>query len=227
MLAEVRENIKPASRPKWFLDNVMPYAGALDIIRSASYQSTGDTSINGLLRWLARIDNVDWVPPALVIVSAWQASPDELERGLSALERLASVLMVGRADVDERINRYAGLLELLITGKDIDAACKAMTPSADDLQRARGIVDGNLYLNARVRSYVLLPARRGARREQDAEPAGEPHSGARAARRRRQGASGSPGGRTRRFGRSGLIGSAICSCSPAARTRRRKTSSSS
>jgi hypothetical protein len=54
----------------------------------------GDASkINGLLRWLERIDNVDWVPPALVIVSAWQASPDELERALSGLERLASLLI--------------------------------------------------------------------------------------------------------------------------------------
>ncbi|WP_437303791.1 DUF262 domain-containing protein [Sorangium sp. So ce388] len=158
VLAEVRELIKPASRPKWFLDEVIfPYADALDVIRGKSYQSMGDAStINGLLRWLERIDNVDWVPPALVIVSAWQASPDELGRALAALERLASLLMVGRADVNERIHRYARLLEVLSAGKDIEAACKAMDPTADDRLRARSMVDGDLYLNSRVRTYVLL-----------------------------------------------------------------------
>jgi len=158
VLAEVRDLIKPASRPKWFLDDVIfPYADALDVIRTASYQSTGDASkVNGLLRWLDRIDNVDWVPPALVIVSTWQAAPDELERALLALERLASLLMVGRADVNDRINRYAGVLQTLTAGKDIEATCTAMAPTADDLRRAREIVDGELYLNAKVRAYVLL-----------------------------------------------------------------------
>lgn len=158
VLAEVRENIKPASRPKWFLDEVIfPYADALDVIRSASYQSPGDaTNINGLLRWLERIDNVDWVPPALVIVSTWQGAPDELERALSGLERLASLLMVGRADVNERINRYAALLAVFTASKDIEAACTAMAPTADELRRARELANGDLYLNTRVRAYVLL-----------------------------------------------------------------------
>lgn len=158
VLAEVREIIKPASRPKWFLDEVIfPYAAALDVIRTASYQSTKDASkINGLLRWLERIDNIDWVPAALVIVSKWQGTPDELERALLALERLASLLMVGRADVNERINRYANLLQVLTTSNDIEAACTAMAPTADDLRRAREIVGGDLYLNAKVRAYVLL-----------------------------------------------------------------------
>jgi hypothetical protein len=159
VLAEVRESLTPGSRPKWFVDDVIvPYAGALEVIRSASYQSTGDAArINGLFRWLERIDNIDWVPPALVIVSRWQAAPDALERVLAVLERLASVLMVGRFDVNERASRYANILAILEKcAYDTGQACHALEPTDEERRRALEIAEGELYLNAKVRAYVLV-----------------------------------------------------------------------
>jgi hypothetical protein len=67
VLAELRTFVKPATRPKQLIDDVLvPYSGALGTIREASYQSAEDaTGINGLFRWLSRIDNRDWEPVAM------------------------------------------------------------------------------------------------------------------------------------------------------------------
>ncbi len=159
VLAELREHVKPATKPKWFVDDVLvPYAGALETIRAANYESTADAAkVNGLLRWLERVDNRDWEPTAIVLVSRYEASVANLTQALAALERLAGVLMVARADINERINRYAAILELL-EKKDtpIDSLCAAIAPTEAERTQAFTIVDGELYENPKVRGYVLL-----------------------------------------------------------------------
>ena len=64
------------------------------------------------VRSLGRIDNKDWMPPALLRL--WhRQSGDAAEVGafLIGLERLAYYLFVTRANVNERISRYAGVLK--------------------------------------------------------------------------------------------------------------------
>jgi hypothetical protein len=65
--------------------------------------------------------------------------------------------MVARADVNERINRYAPILELLSSpGASSDAVVVALAPTETERARAAAVVNGPLYENAKVRSYVLL-----------------------------------------------------------------------
>lgn len=158
VLVEVRDYIQPSKKPKWFVDDVlMPYAEALDVVVNASYASTTDANrVNGTLKWLARIDNIDWIPVALTLVTRWQAAQAKLESALTALERLASVLMVGRADVNERLNRYASLLPLLEGTSDPGPFVQAAAPTSAELTRARAVADGELYLNKKVVGYVLV-----------------------------------------------------------------------
>lgn len=159
VLTEVRDTIQPSKSPKWFVDDVLvPNARALDVIAGASYQSMGGAQrVNGTLKWLGRIDNIDWIPVALVVVTRWQASQAKLESALSALERLASVLMVGRADVNERLSRYSALFPILDKcGDDAQPFVQAATPTAVELAAARAVADGDLYLNKRVVAYVLV-----------------------------------------------------------------------
>ena len=49
-----------------FIDNVLePYSDAYNIIQKAIYTSTENAEkVNNILRWLNRIDNSDWLPPA-------------------------------------------------------------------------------------------------------------------------------------------------------------------
>jgi hypothetical protein len=65
--------------------------------------------------------------------------------------------MVARADVNERINRYAPILKGLAENALRPEGVIAMLAPADaERQRAIAIVDGPLYENPKVRAYVLL-----------------------------------------------------------------------
>jgi hypothetical protein len=159
VLSELRKFVEPASRPKWFVDDVVvPYASALQTIRAASYQSTEDArTVNGLLRWLERVDNRDWEPTAILLMSRYDGAPDKLVLVLAALERLAGALMVARADVNERMSRYATILELLSkTDAAAETVAASIAPTATEWDRAATIVAGPLYENAKIRAYVLL-----------------------------------------------------------------------
>ena len=51
-------------------DVLVPYAEAFDVIVNCDYKSDSHAAkINDLLRWLSRLDNSDWVPPAILWVS--------------------------------------------------------------------------------------------------------------------------------------------------------------
>ncbi|MFA5130647.1 MAG: DUF262 domain-containing protein [Patescibacteria group bacterium] len=91
ILKEIREQVKPNSSPEIFIDKeLIPYADALEIVKDNSYVSTnGAENINMYLRWLNRVDNFDWIPPALVAIAKHQNAPEWLEDFFRQLERLA------------------------------------------------------------------------------------------------------------------------------------------
>ncbi|MFO0887708.1 MAG: hypothetical protein U0790_01030 [Isosphaeraceae bacterium] len=65
------------------------------MIRTASYESTeGAERVNGLLTWLNRIDNFDWIPPSLAFLARYKNQPKLLHRFLADLERLSTCMMV-------------------------------------------------------------------------------------------------------------------------------------
>ena len=87
----------------------------------------------------------------------WKTDAKALGQLVVALDRLASVLMVGRADVNERIERYGGILAVLeAKASSIASVIAAMAPTADEGRAALEIIDGDLYNNKKVRQYVLL-----------------------------------------------------------------------
>jgi len=60
---------------------LVPFADALAILNTAGYESTeAAEQVNGLLRWLIRIDNTDWVPPALLYLAKHTNDPNALKR---------------------------------------------------------------------------------------------------------------------------------------------------
>lgn len=158
ILSELRDQVRPQNEPIKFIDEaIVPYAEAFAIAKNASYSSTEDpTRVNRALRWLGRIDNVDWVPVALEIVRRWSGNAMALRESLEALERLAAVLMVGRANVNERIERYSQVLTTLETNADVAPVTAAMVPVADEKRAALDVIEGDLYRNPKVRAFVLL-----------------------------------------------------------------------
>jgi len=95
------------------IDEIVEYAKVYDIIRNASYQfSSGAEQINAKLTWLNKIDNKDWVPPALRYMSI-NNDPQELNHFFADLERLAAGLMILRRNVNKRIERYGHVLDAI------------------------------------------------------------------------------------------------------------------
>ena len=99
---EIRERVKPKENPIDFIDNQLLKLGeALQIIESCAYESAvNPDEVNQYLRWLNRIDNFDWLPPALLYYSKHSNDEPKLVSFFKGLERLAASMMIRRADVN-------------------------------------------------------------------------------------------------------------------------------
>ena len=156
ILKEVREYVLKEYAPKDFIDKVVvPYTTAFDVIRTASYQSMNDAAeINTLLRWLLRIDNFDWIPPALLGYTQLHNTPSAWLRFLKDLERLAASLMIRRANINVRIERYAKLLNAMENGEDLYLETSPLQLPAEDIRETVGKLNSDVY-NTGPRVYIL------------------------------------------------------------------------
>ena len=157
-LNEFRKHIQPQKEPQKFIDEVLkPYSDSLEIIKTATYQSDkGAEAVNSLFRWLNQIDNFDWVPPAILYLSQNRHSPDKLKQFFIDLERLAAGLMISRADVNDRIERYGRLLATLEEKANLYATDSPLQLTPDEASQIMKTLNGDLYLIKRIRQYVLL-----------------------------------------------------------------------
>jgi uncharacterized protein DUF1524 len=106
------------------------------------------------VRSLARIDNKDWVPPALLRL--WNRKPGENEEVadfLIQLERLAYFLFVSRRGVNERIARFAAVMDEF----EPRGGAQAKGLSLTEIEQAEFIseLDGPIYLRGRVCKPLL------------------------------------------------------------------------
>jgi hypothetical protein len=157
-LNEFRKYIQPQREPEKFIDTVLkPYSDALEIIRKGTYESDkGAEAVNTLFRWINQIDNFDWVPPAISYLSQNRHSPEKLKQFFTDLERLAAGLMISRADINTRIDRYGKLLAAIEKGDDLYASQSPLQLSSEEINTILKTLDGDLYLIKRIRQYVLL-----------------------------------------------------------------------
>lgn len=157
VLQEIRDHA-PIKHPKTFIDEILqPMGEAFDQIKNASYESTtrADT-INRLLTYLKRIDNFDWQPPAILYLMRNGNNPQEIERFFQDLERLASGMMIIRADVNYRLERYGRLLTAIEDGKDLYADDSPLQLTTVEQITAFAILDGGIYDFVKIRLPVLL-----------------------------------------------------------------------
>jgi uncharacterized protein with ParB-like and HNH nuclease domain len=157
-LKEFIEDILPQIQPYKFIDEVLkPYSHALEIINTANYRGDKDAeTINSLLKWLNQIDNFDWIPPAILYFSKNSHTPEKLKQFFTDLERLAAGLMILRADINDRIGRYAKLLDAIEKNLDLYALESPLQLTTNEINRIIKTLDQDLYLIKRIRQYVLL-----------------------------------------------------------------------
>jgi len=158
VLKEVREHVKPSETPIHFIDKVLcPAAKAYADIQDCCYASSQHAdAINTYFKYLNRIDNADWLPPAIAYLSKPRQQPDQLLTFFKDLDRLASGLMIRRADINERIRRYSILLTWIEEDKDLSQPGSPLHLTADECQAIIQRLNGPLYLETKIRLYVLL-----------------------------------------------------------------------
>jgi len=158
ILEEVRRYVNPYIDPQKFLDQVLlPMADSMyDVLMENYESSTKAEEINNYFLLLQRVDNFDWVPPLVLYMSKYRDNSEKLLRFLIDLERLAMGLMIKRANINERIERYARLLTEIEGGNDLFDNKSPLQLSKEECTNILNTLDGKLYLITKLRLPVLL-----------------------------------------------------------------------
>lgn len=160
ILKEFREFvIKKVGNAKTLINDVLiPFADAFATIQTASYESTaGAEQVNQMLKWLGRIDNTDWIPPAILYFARNKSDSKALHRFFSDLERLAAFLMVCRYGINERIERYGRLIDAIERDADLYADDSPLQLSEAECRLFVKELNGDIYRQVpKRRLYILL-----------------------------------------------------------------------
>jgi Protein of unknown function DUF262/Protein of unknown function (DUF1524) len=157
LVKEFREYVKPLAAPKEFIDSTLsPYAESFEVIINRRFLAARRAEeVNLWLLRLQRLDNADWLPPAIRFLSDYKDRPDEVAEFLRQLERLAYALFITRADVNVRNRRYALIFEAMSSSAPA-ALMSTLALSEAEKKSVLTELDGPLYENPRTRLPVLL-----------------------------------------------------------------------
>jgi hypothetical protein len=139
-------------------DILVPYAEAYDIVTNSTYESSQDASgVNNMLKWLRRIDNLDWIPPAMLFMRLHRREVETLERFYRSLERLAASLFIRRTGINDRIERYAKVIQAIEGDEDLWAKGSPLMLTETAKRDTLNALDGDIYeVHKPVRTYVML-----------------------------------------------------------------------
>ncbi|WP_292115130.1 DUF262 domain-containing HNH endonuclease family protein [Mesorhizobium sp.] len=141
-----------------FIKNVLePGADAYGILNDpAEVRQLFGQEASRAVKSLHRIDNKDWVAPALLRL--WRRQQGEgpaVARFLIDLERLAYFLFVTRADANERMTRYANVMDEFDPRQERTAPDVGMQLTEAEKADFRTGLDGPLYRKSRVCRPIL------------------------------------------------------------------------
>lgn len=112
LLEEFREYVVRGTKPEELIDQVLtPYAEAYVILKNSEYMASSRADeVNNYLYWLNKIDNYDWMPPAIKFFAEHLHDSEYILWFVKKLERLASFLHVTAQDVNHRMDRYKWII---------------------------------------------------------------------------------------------------------------------
>jgi hypothetical protein len=160
LLKEFREHVVKQTTSISLIDDViLPMASVYEELTDANYASPEHAEqVNECLKWLNRLEFNDWVPPALAFSVRHRNRPEKMESFFRDLERLAYSILVTRAGINERIERFSQLTQAIENSADVGVEGSPLQLSAGEQFETYGALSGPLYktLSARARSTVLL-----------------------------------------------------------------------
>ena len=149
-----------SAEAKSFIDKILkPYSDMYEEISTSSFQRQADSDnekINRYLRYLNRLDNFDWIPPVLEFFIRNENNSSSLIQFIRDLERLAYGMFIRRANINERINRYADILRVIQNGEELFEDDSVLQLRAEEKSAILQALEGNVYSQLRVRRTLLL-----------------------------------------------------------------------
>lgn len=158
LLDEFRTSVMSSfsNNPKDLIDSILiPYTESYFEIKHSQYDSTNNaTEINNMLKWLNKIDNSDWISPAILFFSENRNSSDMTLRFIEKLERLAAYMHITSKDINFRIGRYAEVI------KQIQSKTKPITAlelTEQEKEDFKSKLNGDIYkMVPKRRNYFIL-----------------------------------------------------------------------
>ena len=155
---EFRDGVLNHIEDRNFIDEVLvPFADTYEVVTRASYKSEKRADeINMYLDCLGRLDNDNWIPPAMAFFNRNEDNEDMLFRFVRDLERLAYGMFIMRQDINQRINRYADVLRTIEQGADLHEGTSPLQLTEREKEDILQRLDGEIYTLPRVPRPLLL-----------------------------------------------------------------------
>ena len=152
-----KDSLTPEGAKSFIDDVLVPYSEVYEDISKAQCESTeAPGRVNDLLGYLKRIDNADWIPPAMAYFHRNRGNGDNILAFTSLLERLAYGMFIRRVNINGRISRYARVLRLIEEDGDIFAEDGPLQLTADEKADILQRLSGGIYNQPRVPMPILL-----------------------------------------------------------------------
>ena len=157
---EFEEYILKTVSPKRLIDDyLVPYTNAYVQLKNCEFTATHHADeVNGLLFWLNKTNNSDWMPPAIKFLAEHPNDSEYVLWFIRKLERLASYLLVTAQDVNHRVNRYKWLLVEMEGRPDSTLTSPLRNIELTDWEKEhfRQTLDGEIYtMTAQRRNYII------------------------------------------------------------------------
>lgn len=155
---EFRQDILPITTHQGFMDDVLtPYYDQYKTITDASYEgASGAETVNVFLRHLNRLDNFDWIPPAMAFFERNSHDTASLVQFTRALDRLAYGLFIMRSNINERIRRYAELLHAIESTATLSDSTGPLQLTDSEKEQILQALDGPVYRKGSPVPLILL-----------------------------------------------------------------------
>ena len=160
LIEEFQEHVLNSCGDREFIDGILePYSEHYVSISDADYESPDPETckkINSLLRYLGRVDHLEWIAPAMAFLRRHSGNGESVLQFVRDLERLVYALFICRSNINRRYRRYAEVIDAIQRDADLFEDGGALQLTFEEKKEVRVAIDGPIYLQPRVVRPLLL-----------------------------------------------------------------------
>jgi uncharacterized protein with ParB-like and HNH nuclease domain len=146
LLKEFEEHVQMANSEEFIEKKLTPLANIFrEITESDCRWNTCQDEINEILGWINRIGFSDWMPPALAFIDLHSDNPEKAKVFLADLERLIYSMLIRKAGVNERIERFSKLTTAVEADADLAAGGSPLQLTQQEIKDTKAALEGPIY----------------------------------------------------------------------------------